>query len=383
MIKNILSLMALAVLSAFPAATFAQGGAFSVKGKINGFEGKYIHMLYENNGALCNDSVKITNGQFAFSGKISTSMAMSSIAIGNFQDPNNRKLFYLYVEPKAMTVTIDKDRFNEPVVTGSFTQLQADSLDAMDRSMRDQMSALRDEQKTLKDSAAIAEIDRRIDGLQSKAVSSRLSWLKNNPNSLLAPMQMRFYMGKMSFDEITAIYNRFTPEVKQMPYCREIEKEIDVLKTIRPRLPAPYFRAKSDKGEMISPADLKGKYVLLDFWATWCVPCRKSFPHVKALYAKYKSKGFDVFCVADDDGNEARWKAAIKKDGIENFHHVLRGLKWDRSKGIESMDNTNDISDKYAVHYLPTKYLIDREGRLVGKFDDAQLDAKLKVIFGF
>lgn len=187
----------------------------------------------------------------------------------------------------------------------------------------------------------------------------------------------------MSFDEITAIYNRFTPEVKQMPYCREIEKEIDVLKTIRPGLPAPYFRAKSDKGEMISPADLKGKYVLLDFWATWCVPCRKSFPHVKALYAKYKSKGFDVFCVADDDGNEARWKAAIKKDGIENFHHVLRGLKWDRSKGIESMDNTNDISDKYAVHYLPTKYLIDREGRLVGKFDDAQLDAKLKVIFGF
>lgn len=76
MIKNILSLMALAVLSAFPAATFAQGGAFSVKGKINGFEGKYIHMLYENNGTPCNDSVKITNGQFAFSGKISTSMAM-------------------------------------------------------------------------------------------------------------------------------------------------------------------------------------------------------------------------------------------------------------------------------------------------------------------
>ena len=381
--KNILSLMALAVLSAFPAATFAQGGAFSVKGKINGFEGKYIHMLYDNNGALCNDSVKITNGQFAFSGKISTPMAMRSIAIGNFQDPNNRKLFYLYVEPKAMTITIDKDRFNEPVVTGSFTQLQADSLDAMNRSTRDQMSALRDERKTLKDSAAIAEIDRRIDELQSKADSDRLSWLKNNPNSLLAPIQMSFYMGKMSFDEITALYNRFTPEVKQMPECREIEKEIDVLKTIRPGQPAPYFRAKSDKGEMISPADLKGKYVLLDFWATWCVPCRKSFPHVKALYAKYKSKGFDVFCVADDDGNEARWKTAIKKDGIENFHHVLRGLKWDRSKGLEGMDKTNDISEKYAVHYLPTKYLIDRDGRLVGKFDDEQLDAKLKEIFGF
>ena len=73
----------------------------------------------------------------------------------------------------------------------------------------------------------------------------------------------------------------------------------------------------------------------------------------------------------------------MKKDQLtgEGFHHVLRGLKWDRSKGLAGMDKTNDISDKYAIHYLPTKFLIDREGKIVckiGEGEDAKLDEQIE-----
>lgn len=86
--------------------------------------------------------------------------------------------------------------------------------------------------------------------------------------------------------------------------------------------------------------------------------------------------------IADDDNNEAKLKAAIKKDGLQKMHHVLRGLKILDRKSFQ-VDRTNDISDKYAVHYIPTKYLIDKDGKIVGRLEDGKLDAKLKEIFGF
>ncbi|HBB06388.1 MAG TPA: thioredoxin, partial [Bacteroides sp.] len=118
-----------------------------------------------------------------------------------------------------------------------------------------------------------------------------------------------------------------------------------------------------------------------DFWASWCVPCRKSNPHMKEMYAKWHDKGLEYVYVADNDSNPDNWRKAIKEDGLEAFHHVLRGLKVDRSNGGYKFDHTNDISEKYAIHFLPTKYLIDREGKIVGKFESDELEAKLKEIF--
>ncbi|MBR5697721.1 MAG: hypothetical protein IKX44_03750, partial [Prevotella sp.] len=76
---------------------------------------------------------------------------------------------------------------------------------------------------------------------------------------------------------------------------------------------------------------------------------------------------------------------AIDEDGIKKYHHVLRGLKELRGPNGERMgyDKSEDVSERYAIHFLPTKYLIDREGNIVGKVDDETLDAKLKEIFGF
>jgi thiol-disulfide isomerase/thioredoxin len=120
--------------------------------------------------------------------------------------------------------------------------------------------------------------------------------------------------------------------------------------------------------------------VLLDFWASWCVPCRKGNPHLKELYSKYKDKGIEFIGISDDDQSEDKWKEAIVKDGIGVWKHVLRGLKQKNNV----FDRSTDISDKFGIHTLPTKILIDPEGKIIGRYSEEEgpLDEMLKKVFG-
>lgn len=186
-------------------------------------------------------------------------------------------------------------------------------------------------------------------------------------------------MGHMKYEDVKAVWDKLSPEVQKYgESAKDVKDELDVLEMVRPGMPAPDFTANDINGKPFTLSSLKGKVVIIDFWASWCVPCRKSNPHMRELYNKYHSRGLDLVYVSDDDSKPEAWKKAVEKDMLvgDGYHHVLRGMKWDRSKGLAGIDHTNDISDKYAIHFLPTKYLIDRKGNIVCKIDEGE-DAKL------
>lgn len=217
-------------------------------------------------------------------------------------------------------------------------------------------------------------------------IKRQSEYMEKYPSTALAASFLRMELGHMPLEKMKEAYDKLDATAMETTSGKEIAAEIATLERVNPGKPAPDFTANDLlTGKPFTLSSLKGKVVLLDFWASWCKPCRASNPHVKALYEKYRKKGFDVIYVASDDSNPNAALKAIEQDGIKKYHHVLSGLKEKRDANGKMIgyDKSEDIGEKYAIHYLPTKYLIDRDGNIVGKVDDKELDAKLKEIFGF
>ena len=134
---------------------------------------------------------------------------------------------------------------------------------------------------------------------------------------------------------------------------------------------APDLAFSDPDGKVRKLSDLRGKVVLVDFWASWCGPCRKENPHVRAMYEKYHDRGFEVFSVSLDN-NKDRWKDAIAKDNLSWPNHVSDLKGWGSA-----------AAKLYGVNSIPSTFLVDKDGRIIAKgLRGEQLTAVLEQIFG-
>lgn len=157
---------------------------------------------------------------------------------------------------------------------------------------------------------------------------------------------------------------------EKQPYMVELKNNIDNAKNFMVGGIAPDFEQNTPEGKPMKLSSLRGKVVLVDFWASWCGPCRRENPHVVKLYNKYKSKGFEVLGVSLDRTKD-KWEKAIAKDKL-TWSHVsdLKGWK-------------NKVAKQYSVTSVPHTILLDQEGRILARnLRGADLDAKLKELFG-
>lgn len=283
------------------------------------------------------------------------------------------------------------------LTVSAMAQRQQRELSAADKIMMDQQNAflagmgdvmekLEEYNKAYYQTSNRDSVSRLMEPYRKIYMERMTDYMKKYPSTALTANFLRMDTGRMTLEQLKEAYNKLDETAKQTSAGKEIASEIATLDRVAPGNPAPEI-AKNDlvTGKPFALSSLKGKVVLLDFWASWCVPCRKSNPHVKALYEKYRKKGFDVVYVADNDSRPEDALKAIDQDGIRKYHHVLRGLKTlkDANGKMTGFDKSEDVSEQYAIHFLPTKYLIDREGKIIGKVTDEELDAKQKEIFGF
>jgi thiol-disulfide isomerase/thioredoxin len=154
-------------------------------------------------------------------------------------------------------------------------------------------------------------------------------------------------------------------EEKRKSFYGSLDRNVDI------GSPAPDIWMDMVNGGDMKLSDLRGKYVLIDFWASWCGPCRKENPNVVRLYKKYKEKGFTVFSVSLDDNAKA-WKAAIESDALEWPYHVSDLKKWN-----------SVVVQLYKFEGIPHTVLIDKKGTIIGKnLRGMELENKLKELFG-
>ena len=163
-----------------------------------------------------------------------------------------------------------------------------------------------------------------------------------------------------------------SPTVQNMKaYMLNLKKEKDATAFLNPGNEAKEIALKNPEGEVMKLSDLRGKVVLIDFWASWCRPCRAENPNVVKLYNHYKNHGFEVYSVSLDSNLES-WKKAIEQDGLVWPNHVSDLKKWQ-----------NAAARDYAVKGIPFTVLIDAEGKVIGtNLRGVALENQLKAIFG-
>ena len=354
---------------------------FNMSGLINGMEGKYLYLVTPKSI----DSCMVKNHRFFFKGTMDKSpMDCRILTINSLSMVPGMKYAKISVEPGEMTMSINELDFDSPVVTGSKSQYEVDVYNSMTKDAAYHMKKLNEDYYTANEKGRDS-IRLLMESYQKEYDEQTKKYLQLYPSTAQAASLLVMEDTQMSLSELQEAYNKLATDVKTTEAGKEIAHEIAALERTQPGKEAPLFEAKDVNGKNFQLKKLRGKYVLIDFWASWCVPCRKSNPHVKAIFDKYHKTGLDVVYVADDDSKESAWRKAIEKDGLQKMHHVLRGMKViDQKRYI--LDHTNDVLDMYAIHFLPTKYLIDKNGKIIAKYnggEEAKLDADLKNAFGF
>ena len=361
---------------------FAQA-QFDLNGTVNGVNTGLMYLYYSNSkGARVKDSSIISNGKFSFKGKIDEP-TMAYLALKEETRNQNHSTDF-FMEPSVMTVTLPLNKFSDAKFAGSKTQAQYAALQTKKQKIQDRWKVVMDTLSAVNKRSNVQFQELKNWVLQpyhAEMEELDYAFFASHPQSPVTANMLRYYVSSLPLDSLQMYYDKLGKKVQETNDGKDLANEIEKLRGGSPGSIAKNFTATDINGKELSLSDFKGKYVLLDFWASWCVPCRAGNPHLKELYSKYKDKGIEFIGVSDDDRNHDAWHKAVEKDGLP-WRHVLRGF--DMEKLMNNEPNEKDISEKFGIHTLPTKILIDRSGKIIGRYseDEGPLDTKLKEIFG-
>ncbi|WCT13410.1 TlpA disulfide reductase family protein [Mucilaginibacter jinjuensis] len=367
-IRNLL----ITFFSALSTICFGQAGkSFSVHGQITNPKLDSVSMLYINDqGKIIRQIIPAENGKFDIAGTINQPTMAYLLFMHKGEKLNKReaeiKTNKVYIEPGEMTINAEEDRQGYVTVKGSKSQIEWNDLKSKTRPIQ---SAL--------DSLSNGDARKAPALLREQLAKINYAYFIGHPGSYVAANQVTYFMSSYSLDSLKRLYDNYLPEIKESIDGKRLAATIKGRTAGLPGTMAFQFTVKDKDGKDLALADFKGKYVLLDFWATWCVPCRKSMPHMIGLYQKYKAKNFDVIGIGDDDNRVKEWMDAIEHDGIGMFHHTLRGVNMEMfRKGIP---NPRDLDEGYGIRALPTLILIDPAGKIIGRFsgNEEELDTML------
>ena len=170
---------------------------------------------------------------------------------------------------------------------------------------------------------------------------------------------------------VDSLYNLLGEKAIKSSYARDVKKNIDNLSSSLVGGEAADFSLTDiTTGDTLRLSDKRGSIVLLEFWASWCPPCRASNPHLVELYKKYHPAGLEVIGIATSD-KEENWKKAIEDDG----------LLWHQVNSREEVKGQENIAKRYAVAYIPTSIIVDKEGKIIYRGEPNGVEEMLKTLF--
>ena len=358
------------------------GKPFKFRGKVGklAYEPEWVFISYKTGGDYKTDSAKFANGKFSFSGKIEepqlARLRVKYKSTDGKAIPANykRDMVSVFLEPGKVKV-MAVDSFSNVTVKGSEAHSEFAKLQKQSKPFEDRLEPLYKkytEYNKAKDITNRDNVEKEIDAIDAERSESVYgAYVKNNPSSPAVMYALNQYAGwDINADKVEPVFNSLPTTTKEWPSAVEFKEKIEIAKKTGVGRIAMDFTQNDTLGKPVTLSSLRGKYLLVDFWASWCGPCRAENPNVVKAFNKYKEKGFHIIGVSlDNPGQMEKWMKAIHDDG----------LIWTQVSDLKGWKN--EVAIQYGIQAIPQNFLLDPEGKIIAKnLRGEELDSKLAEI---
>ena len=345
---------------------YAQGDVYSVRGKAGNVKENtkvFLHFRKEGNNQV--DSTYVRNNQFTFKGNTSEPFrAYISINYDNSASEKSPDYLEFYIE-KGEILLNSADSIKNAVISNSPLNDDVKKWREVSKPLSDAKAELRNfylatPEEERKSDEFMEKYYAKYNSISASEKESALNFIRQYPGSYFCMDQLfttciGYYPdGK----EAESLYVLFTPELRNTSLGKSYEEKIERWKKTSIGVVAPEFTQNDPDGNPVNLSDFRGKYVLIDFWASWCGPCRKENPSVVKAYQTFKDKGFTVLGISLDNGKRngrEAWLKAIEDDK----------LTWTNVSDLNFWGN--EVAVTYGINSIPANFLLDPNGKIIGR----------------
>ena len=375
-----LLLCSLLVLSS---CTKENNETFTLKGTIGDWnDPATLYLSYWSDGNENLDTIQLRKGNFSFTGNI-TEPAPARLILdysgeGMGQAAQAGHILYLYLDNGTIKLNSPDSLQNSTFIDSPINDEHQQYLayiggQIQDLAARMNQKVMQATPEQLNDTAFTEQLNREYRQLLDERSQKQQQYVRDHPDSYFSIEALsESVSSEFDAEVIEPLFLSISEKHRGTFTGKAFAQRIEAAKTIAIGKKAPHFTQNDPNGNPVSLSDFQGQYLLLDFWASWCGPCRQENPNLVKAYAAYNDKGFEILGVSLDnnDGKEA-WVKAIEKDG----------LTWTQVSDLNSWNN--EVARLYGVRAVPQSYLINPEGIIIAQnLRGDALEEKLSEIFG-